>query len=178
MEKRTSRSRSRPDIWADRFSGGATVGMRKDDPAEGVAATGGCILALIGVPLLAVLILNLPWLFRFLDENIKDRSLLGVIVAAFAVAVGVSLYQLRKRQRAIYAVLELVFAVVTAWTAIGKLSTQGDLSVWLAFGGAAYLTVRGLDNWEVSRAEAKKRNELKAAEQSYLPATSPTKPCS
>ena len=160
--------RARPHIWADRFSGGTRVDIDADDPLEGAIATGGCFLAVIAPIVLGLLMYILPRLFTTLNENIGNKSLLGAIVAASALVLGISLYLLRKHRRGVYALLEISFAIITAWTAIGKLSTQGDLSVWLAFGGAAYLIVRGLDNLQISREEAKKTKASVDAKESSL----------
>jgi hypothetical protein len=172
-KNRTNSPKARPHIWADRFSGGQLDTINTDDPFEGVVATSGCIFFFILLGLLALLVFSLPRIFTILNENIENKSLLGAIVAASALVVGISLYQLRKYRRGMYGLLEISFAVITAWLAIGKLSTEGDLSVWLAFGGAAYLTVRGLDNIQVSREEAKKTKTSEEAKDVSLHAGEP-----
>lgn len=60
-------------------------------------------------------------------------------------ATGFALFQLRCRHRATYGSLEICFATIVAWIAVGQVESQG-LAAWIAVMSAAYLVVRGFDN--------------------------------
>ena len=88
--------------------------------------------------------------FSILNEEFPDKFQLGQLAALGTLIAGVALFFLRERWRLLYAILEISFAVVTAGVAIGKVRTQGDLSVWVAVAASAYLVVRGMENVQKS----------------------------
>jgi hypothetical protein len=139
--------------WMDRYVGNS--GGREFDDA-GVLAVMSILFLAAFIFIIVFLLRTLPHLFSILDKNIQAKWVLGLIGATATTTVGVSLYCLRSRKRMLYALLEIAFAIVTGWTAIFRLTSQGDLGVWLALAAAAYLIVRGLDNWQQAK-DKKKR---------------------
>jgi len=88
--------------------------------------------------------------FSILNEEIHDKFQLAQMGALGTLIAGVALFFLREHRRLFYAMLEISFALVTAGVAIGKVRTQGDLSVWIAVAASSYLVVRGMENMQKS----------------------------
>jgi hypothetical protein len=61
------------------------------------------------------------------------------------IGVGSGLYMMRCYLRALYGLLEIGFASVASWLAVGQIETQ-TIGAWIGVFTAAYLIVRGLDN--------------------------------
>jgi fluoride ion exporter CrcB/FEX len=151
--RRKSGGTSPKATWIDRYVGNS---VSRDSDDEGTLAVIYILVFAAFIFIIIFLFRTLPHLFSILDKNIQEKWVLGFIGAISTTTVGVSLYYLRSRKRMLYALLELAFAIVTGWTAIFRLASQGDLGVWLALGAASYLIVRGLDNWHQAKEEKKK----------------------
>jgi hypothetical protein len=63
------------------------------------------------------------------------------------------LWMMRDRRRLLYALIEIGCAVAVAWTAVDRMGTDAR-SAWVGLLSAAYLVVRGLDNWQQGWARA------------------------
>jgi hypothetical protein len=111
----------------------------KQISAHFVAAAIVAILAQYIVPLVGEL---LPWAAIKAFFARWSGQLLGT---AGVLAIGFVLFQLRCRQRAIYGSLEICFATIVCWIAVGQVESQG-LAAWIGVMSAAYLVVRGYDN--------------------------------
>jgi hypothetical protein len=131
--------------------------ISEDNPRlPDLSGIGGVVLTAIllgGAVTLVAVVRALPHLFSFLDRSIANKTDFEALCALLAVGVGIGLYVLRLRIRWVYAAIELCFAFSTAWVAVARLHSQGEISVWFGFMGSAYLIVRALDNF----AEARKR---------------------
>lgn len=78
------------------------------------------------------------------------RGVLGVGVVGL---LGWVLYGLRESNRRVYAVAELSFAAATAWFTAARIVHDQTAAAWAALFGAAYLFVRGLENWNKAKEE-------------------------
>ena len=128
----------------------ASAGIPDKEIAESITALAlTCLFAvlLLGVYNLAAWLFHL---FSYLNDKIPDKVLLGQLTAMGTLFGGIALFVLRERRRAIYATLEIAFAVVTSGIAASKVRTQGDLSVWIAIAASCYLVVRGVENLQKS----------------------------
>ncbi|WP_421655588.1 hypothetical protein [Leptothermofonsia sp. ETS-13] len=67
-----------------------------------------------------------------------------LLVGCFFVVLGVGFYWLRQERRLLYGLIEVCFAVVSIWHAVGLGIV--DSSQWLLMIAAVYVLVRGLDN--------------------------------
>jgi hypothetical protein len=135
----------------DRFSLHGRRNQATDPNLERLLVLGKMLLAAIfGVATFALYRI-LPHLFTTLDANIQDKWLLGLLVGTGTLLAGFGLYYVRKHWRLQYALLEIAFAFTTAWVAMGRIHTQGDLGIWVALSASAYLVVRGLDNLKTAR---------------------------
>jgi hypothetical protein len=123
------------------------------DLPDGVVILGAAALIVTIAGIVYITLKAVPRAFSILDANVKNQSAAETICGCAALAIGWFLYQLRRRQRGMYAFLEIGFAFASAALAMSKLHPQGDAAVWLAFAAAAYLVVRGLDNIGVARVE-------------------------
>ena len=107
-----------------------------------------------GAVVLVYALRALPHLFSFLDRTVPNKADAGALCATLAVAVGAALYLLRLRMRWLYAAVELCFGFATAWVSVARGLHAGDeLGAWFGFVGAAYLIVRGLDNFAVAKTQ-------------------------
>jgi hypothetical protein len=97
----------------------------------------------------------LPYIFSFLDDHIQNKYLLGAIGSFVTLLIGFSLYRLRERKLRIYALVEIAVALVTGWISITRIKVQGDLAIWVALAASAYITVRGLDNYQKAKEKLK-----------------------
>jgi hypothetical protein len=72
----------------------------------------------------------------------------GVVVGVLIIiGVAFGLFELRKRQRLYYGILEISFALCTSGKAVYDLLTESnDTKHWIVVGAAVYLFVRGMDN--------------------------------
>jgi len=139
-------------IWSDRFWG-QHRGAETDPIGGAVVIAAGALLLGLAV-LLVPVVAAVPHAFSVLDRYLQNRVELGLICGIAATLIGAVLFQIRQTVRGVYAFLEIAFAFATAATAVTKLSApEGDMSVWFAFAGAAYLVVRGLDNLNVAKSE-------------------------
>jgi hypothetical protein len=69
------------------------------------------------------------------------------LVGTLAVFIfGVALYLLRQRHRVVYGLAELCVAIIATAIALERLP-GGGAAEWVALAAAAYLIVRGCDNW-------------------------------
>ncbi len=64
-----------------------------------------------------------------------------------AAGIALTLYELRSRRWILYGAIEVALGVGVTWQVSAKLGTQrGGLAEFLAFAGAIYVMVRGIDN--------------------------------
>ena len=89
------------------------------------------------------------------EGDIKAR--LTAILLLFL--LGGLLYQLREKERRLYALLELAIAALTAYSSLKNLAQWWEVSAWMPIAGAVYLVVRGLDNLVVGIKAARKAAE-------------------
>ena len=64
---------------------------------------------------------------------------------------GVALFLFRKHHQAMYGLSEIFFATAVIWTSIARAQTTLDAASLIAIVGGAYLTVRGLTNYDDGR---------------------------
>lgn len=127
---------------------------------SGIEALVRTVLLFVFIGIIFYATIVLPQLFTILDKNIPNKITLALIGAIGSLIVGLGLYYFREQKRMYYALLEIAFGIVTGGIGILRVSTQGDLSVWLALSASAYLIVRGLDNLQKAREE--KQTKLSA----------------
>ncbi len=64
-----------------------------------------------------------------------------------AAGIALTLYELRSRRRILYGAIEIALGLGIAWQASARLGGErGGLAEYLAFVGAIYVMVRGIDN--------------------------------
>jgi hypothetical protein len=104
-------------------------------------------LAIVALYFLAI------WLWSLLSYAWKGASeflagfpgVVGGVLVILLVAFG--LFELRKRARLYYGILEICFALTSSGMAAHDLLKEGsDAKHWIVVGGAIYLFVRGMDN--------------------------------
>jgi hypothetical protein len=139
------------DIHADRLWG-KDKGMATDPISGLVAMIAIAIFADAFVSAVAI-VRTLPHLFTLLVNSVTSKSIAGFVCGVGVVGVGTALFELRRRLRGVYAILEIAFAFATIYVAVQTIEERHDLGVWLAFATAAYLVVRGLDNFQLAKAE-------------------------
>jgi hypothetical protein len=149
---KSKRTRARRKRIRVSTSGLGTDESYKEEDMEGVKA----LLIVVGMVAFGLALWyvtsKLSRIFTYLDHRFPDRVTLGIYVSLATLIAGALLFALREIKRRLYACIELMFALVTAGVAIGKLKTQGELAVWLALAASAYLVVRGLENLQRSGA--------------------------
>jgi hypothetical protein len=84
-----------------------------------------------------------------LDRIFQDAG--NMALATFA--LGLVLYIFRREERALYGVAEIAFGLATA-AYVGWQATGGTMARLIAFAGAIYIVVRGLDNLDTARKAA------------------------
>lgn len=84
--------------------------------------------------------------------------------AGSVVTAGVLLFAFRAYLRRAYAVLELVIALATADFYVRTVADPTKPEAWVPLAGAVYFIVRGLDNYAVGQAAARKRAEEREEE--------------
>src|SRR5437764_13551321 len=91
-------------VWTDKPRPGHIEG----EPFDGLAVV--VLLTLVAAAFLIHLALNVLWhAFSILNESAPNQTVAGIICGSFALGVGACFYQLRKRQRGIYALIEIAF---------------------------------------------------------------------
>ena len=161
------RSQDSPHALRDKVRPGDPVG----EMPSGVVVIMVAALIAAATSLIYVVLRAVPHIFSLLSESVPSQTAQAMICGCAALAIGAFLYQLRTRNRGIYALSELSFAFVSAALAMSKLKGQGDAAVWLAFAAAAYLVVRGCDNVSVARSAKAWPWSLLPAESSNTKAT-------
>jgi hypothetical protein len=78
-------------------------------------------------------------------------NVLGTLVVLM---IGVGLFLFRKHYRIFYGLCEVGFAISVGWISLARAHRVQDATSWIAVVAAAYLVVRGLDNYEEGRKEA------------------------
>lgn len=89
-----------------------------------------------------------PYFFEWLTRIFQLWGV-RISITAGILMIAVGLFLLRQKRLRLYAAIELSFAIVTAWEATGRILS--DPLAWPVLAAAAYLIVRGLDNWAKSR---------------------------
>jgi TRAP-type uncharacterized transport system fused permease subunit len=113
------------------------------------------ILGYLAVILVMILVIwkLFPLFFNFIGSALSvrwQRDLIGILVVFVC---GYGLYFLRQKRRAVYGLVEIIFAIISTWFAINSIEDKPDITTWLALAGAIYLTVRGLDNFLLGKEE-------------------------
>lgn len=84
----------------------------------------------------------------FLQERLSPSWSKAVVFTSAVTAAG-GMFWLRMRWRTLYGAIEIGFALVSIWRAAGEV--LADARYWPAMAAAAYIFVRGLDNWRQGR---------------------------
>jgi hypothetical protein len=93
------------------------------------------------------------WWSSFYDLVSSNSGRLIVTVAVFG--VGSFLYWVRQNHTVKYAIFELFIGLVTAFGTTAQIKTYADIGSWLGLSAAAYLIVRGWDNFFKGRQKHK-----------------------
>ncbi len=111
---------------------------------------------------LTILLVFFYALYKFIPILISqiwqetEWSLPRFILLIFVLTVSVGLFWLRKKRRVIYGMLELTFAIISAWVSIGLVISNGEqIAVIVA---SIYLLVRSLNNLEVGFSQYEKKS--------------------
>jgi len=110
----------------------------------------------IGFYLVAILI-EIAWPVLAALWHVWWLTAIGTIAVLL---VGVGLFFFRKHYRMYYGLSEVGFALTVSWISLARAQTVQDAASWIAVVAAAYLIVRGLDNYEAGRTEAAERNKF------------------
>jgi len=111
-------------------------------------------MGLVSAVIFHLLVQNLPTIAAWIDSRVPSEGVRRLIATTVVAVLGISLFALRTKHRRAYATIEIGFAIAAAWAASGRLGTTADAGSWTALGAAAYLFVRGLDNWSASAPRA------------------------
>lgn len=109
------------------------------------------VSAFVTLVLQQVIMRNAHYLTAFWD--VWWFTMIGTIAVLLA---GVGLFLFRKNYRMFYGLSEVGFAIAVGWISLARAQTVKDAASWIAVVAAAYLVIRGLDNYEGGRAEAAK----------------------
>jgi hypothetical protein len=155
------RDRDKPSLISDLFGPQASVSIPQGQfgvwSHDGPWAFRGRVRA-SEIWFTAILVMMAAVVFRLVFHTLDDaaagfvhsvpsaagRDAIGVVVLA---TVGYLLSVLRAKRRLLYAVVELGAAVAVAWSAAARMGID-DRSAWVAPLSAAYLFVRGIENFK------------------------------
>ncbi len=125
----------------------------EDDKNEDIFLTASRIFYILFFVALAIMLVFFYALYKFVPILISqvwqetEWSLSRLILLIFILIVSGGLFWLRDKRRVIYGMLELTFAVISAWVSIGLvISNVEQVSVLIA---SIYLLVRSYDNLKV-----------------------------
>ena len=76
---------------------------------------------------------------------------LTLIGTTLILMIGFGLFFFKKRNQRLYGLAEIGFALAVGWASIRGVRSTSEIASWLAVLAAAYLIVRGLDNYEEGR---------------------------
>lgn len=128
----------------------------KQEPGKFLPAKAAVVLLAFGIALAVnfEIVENVAKIFAYFSE--PAHRVFGLVLVVFGSA---GLFLARIFARAIYAVCEIAFGLVTAWDGLDAVYANG-LAKWTVIAGAAYLLVRGFDNLHESMGAPFKSKKL------------------